>query len=160
MAHAAQTPGRRRWQLPNRTAQSTILSSWHYHWYSRSFVHHRTPSVADDYSSSASSKCCPPSLRSFDPAARRWETENAKPRSSHSRRVSVRICGNVSEEKMRNNVTKHGAYLSFPSKLAQQLARASYGTPIRRTIVSGRIIGRKLRVCGLIAVTNMTGFSG
>ena len=38
--------------------------------------------------------------------------------------------------------------------------RASYGTPIRRTTVSGRIMGRNDNVCAQIAVTNMTGFSG
>ena len=52
------------------------------------------------------------------------------------------------------------AYLSLPSKLAQLDVRASYGTPTLKTIVSGRIIGRKERVCAHMAVTRMTGFSG
>lgn len=52
------------------------------------------------------------------------------------------------------------AYLSLPSKLTQQLALASYGTPIRNTSVSGRITGRKLSVCGAMAVTKITGFEG
>lgn len=55
---------------------------------------------------------------------------------------------------------KKGNYRSRPSKLAHELARALYGTPIRKTIVSGKITGRKLRVCAHIAVTRITGFSG
>lgn len=51
-------------------------------------------------------------------------------------------------------------HLSRPSKLAHELVRASYGTPMRRTIVSGRIMGRKDSVCAHIAVTRITGFSG
>jgi len=57
-------------------------------------------------------------------------------------------------------MSKNETNLSLPSNEAQQLARASYGTPIRNTIVSGSIMGRKLSVCGAIAVTRMTGFSG
>lgn len=51
-------------------------------------------------------------------------------------------------------------HLSRPSKLAHELVRASYGTPIRSTMVSGNIIGRKDRVWAQIAVTRITGFSG
>lgn len=38
--------------------------------------------------------------------------------------------------------------------------RASYGTPMRSTMVSGRMIGRKESVCAQMAVTRITGFSG
>lgn len=51
-------------------------------------------------------------------------------------------------------------HLCRPSKLAHELVRASYGTPIRRTIVSGRMMGRKDRVCAQMAVTRITGLSG
>ena len=53
-----------------------------------------------------------------------------------------------------------GAHLSLPSKLAQQPARASYGTPARSTIVSGRMIGRNDKVWAQMAVTRMIGLSG
>lgn len=52
------------------------------------------------------------------------------------------------------------AYLSRPSKLAHEDVRASYGTPILKTMVSGKMIGRNDSVCAQIAVTKMTGFSG
>lgn len=51
-------------------------------------------------------------------------------------------------------------YRSRPSKLAHELVRASYGTPARSTIVSGRMMGRKESVCAQMAVTRMTGLSG
>ena len=41
-----------------------------------------------------------------------------------------------------------------------EAVRASYGTPTRSTIVSGRIIGRKDSVCAHTDVTSITGFSG
>lgn len=52
------------------------------------------------------------------------------------------------------------AYLSRPSKLAHEVVRASYGTPILKTMVSGRMMGRNDSVCAQTAVTKMTGFSG
>jgi len=52
------------------------------------------------------------------------------------------------------------AYLSLPSKLAQDDVRELYGTPTRSTIVSGRMMGRNDSVCAHIAESRMTGFSG
>lgn len=76
---------------------------------------------------------------------------------NHGPQVSIYLCwsgeGGIS-------ISLSFPYLSRPSKLAQEEVRASYGTPTRRTIVSGRMIGRKDKVCAQMAVRRMTGFSG
>ena len=102
----------------------------------------------------------PPRKRPFPFRILFWEESGyvglsqKKEDGSGARKVNAKSKEN--EQKKRKNRT----HLSFPSKLAQLLALASYGTPILSTIVSGKMIGRKLNVCGAIAVTRMTGLSG
>lgn len=50
--------------------------------------------------------------------------------------------------------------LPRPSKLAQAVLRELYGTQIRNSMLSGRSIGRKDRVCGQMGVINRAGICG
>lgn len=117
------------------------------------------PSVVPDYSSSRCVRCYRPNLQICDQVVGQLDMDSDLLKWSRSRQALTHIYSFISTvSPMR--IGSGLPYLSFPSKLAQQLALASYGTPILNTIVSGRMIGLKLNVCGEMAVTSMTGFSG